>query len=168
MDRGAWRLQSMGSQKSQTRLSTQSTHKPQGDNRLHHKHQVCCTGFNSIPEFSSSGTSWTLRGNRVFVDAVKIKKEMRAHRIRGMNACMLSHLSRVQLFVTPWTEACQASLSMEFSSQEYRSGLLCPPPGDLLDTGVEPTSLMSPSLAGGFFNASWIWWVTLNLVKVSL
>jgi len=33
--------------------------------------------------------------------------------------------------VTPWIIACQASLSMEFSRQEYWSGLPCPPPGDL-------------------------------------
>ena len=101
------------------------------------------------------------------MDAVKVKKEMRAHQIWGMHACLLSRFSHVQLFVTPWTEACQAPLSMGFSSQEQRSGLLCPPAGDLLDTGIEPTSLMSPALAGGFFKASWIWWVTLNLVTVS-
>ena len=52
---------------------------------------------------------------------------------------------------TPWTVACQAPLSMGFSRQEYWSGLPCPPPGDLSDPGTEPTSLMSPSLAGRFF-----------------
>ena len=51
---------------------------------------------------------------------------------------------------TPWTVACQAPLSMEFSRQEYWSGLPFPPPGDLPDPGVEPTS---PALAGGFFTA---------------
>ena len=40
-------------------------------------------------------------------------------------------LNRVQLFVTPWTVAHQAPLSMEFSRREYWSGLLCPAPGDL-------------------------------------
>ena len=39
-------------------------------------------------------------------------------------------LSRVQLFETPWTVACQASLSMEFSRQEYWSGLPFPSPGE--------------------------------------
>ena len=34
--------------------------------------------------------------------------------------------------------------------QEYWSGLPCPPPGDLPDPGIEPVSLMSPALAGGF------------------
>ena len=59
---------------------------------------------------------------------------------------MLSCLSRVQLFATLWTIACQAALSMEFSQQEYWSGLSCPP-GDLPDPGIKPRSLMSPALA---------------------
>ena len=49
-------------------------------------------------------------------------------------------LSGVRLFVTPWTVACQASLSMGFSRQEYWSGLPLPPPGDLPDPGIEPGS----------------------------
>ena len=57
-------------------------------------------------------------------------------------------VSRVQLFVIPWTVAHQASLSMEFLRQEYRSGLPFPSPGDLPDPGVE---LVSPALASGFF-----------------
>ena len=44
--------------------------------------------------------------------------------------------------------ACQAPLSVEFSQQEYQSGLSFPSPGDLLDPGLKPTS---PALAGGFF-----------------
>ena len=47
-------------------------------------------------------------------------------------------LSRVRLFVTPWTVAYQAPLSMGFSRQEYWSGLPFPSPGDLPDPGVEP------------------------------
>ena len=43
------------------------------------------------------------------------------------------------------------SLSMGFSRQEYWSELLCPPPGDLPDPRIEPASLMSPALTGGFF-----------------
>ena len=48
---------------------------------------------------------------------------------------MLSRCSRVRLFATPWTVACQAPLSMGFSRQEYWSGLPCPRPGDLPDPG---------------------------------
>ena len=58
------------------------------------------------------------------------------------------------LFVTPWTVALQASLSMKISRQEYWSGLPFPPPGDLRDPGIEPTSLTSPVVAGRFFTTS--------------
>ena len=42
--------------------------------------------------------------------------------------------------VTPWTVACQAPLSMEFSRQEYWSGLPFPSPADILNPGLEPMS----------------------------
>ena len=71
--------------------------------------------------------------------------------------CMLSHLSCVLLFVTPWPVAHQAPLSLGFSRQEYWSGLPCPPPGDLPDPGIELVSLMSPALTGGFFTTSATW-----------
>ena len=50
-----------------------------------------------------------------------------------------------------------APLSMEFSRQEYWSGLPFSSPGDLSDPGIEPTSLMSPALAGGFVTTSATW-----------
>ena len=52
----------------------------------------------------------------------------------------------VGLSATPWTVARQAPLSMEFSKQEYWSGLPFPPPGDLLNSGIEPASLAAPAL----------------------
>ena len=70
---------------------------------------------------------------------------------RLSHQCVLSRFSHIRLFATVWTAARQVLLSVEFSRQEYWSGLLCPPPGDLPDPGIEPTSLMSPALAGGFF-----------------
>ena len=60
-------------------------------------------------------------------------------------SCVLSHL---QLFVTPWTIACQTPLSMEFPRQEYWNWLPFPSPGDLPDPGSEPTS---PALADRIF-----------------
>ena len=57
-------------------------------------------------------------------------------------------LSRVGLFVTP---------SMGFSRQEYWSGLPFPSPEDLPDPGIEPMSLKSPALAGGFFTTDTTW-----------
>ena len=49
-------------------------------------------------------------------------------------------LSRVQLFATPWTVAYEAPLSIEFSRQEYWSGLPFPSPGDLPYPGIKPGS----------------------------
>ena len=54
--------------------------------------------------------------------------------------------------VTVWTVAHQAPLSMGFSRQEYWSGLPIPTSGDLPHPGIEPSSLASPPLAGGFFS----------------
>ena len=51
-------------------------------------------------------------------------------------------------FETPWTVAYQAPLSRGFPRQESRSGLPFPPPGDLPNPGIKPTS---PALAGRFF-----------------
>ena len=65
--------------------------------------------------------------------------------------CVLSRLSRVQLFTTPWIAACQAPQFVGFSRQQYWSGLPCPPSGDLTDPEIKPASLESPELAGGFF-----------------
>ena len=61
--------------------------------------------------------------------------------------CVLSH---VRLFETPWTVALQVPLSMGFSRQECWSGLSFPPPGDLLNPGIEPVSPVFPTLAGEF------------------
>jgi len=62
--------------------------------------------------------------------------------------------SHVQLSVTPWTVAYQASLSMGFSRQEYCSGLTFPSPGGLPNSAIEPWPLKSPAVAGGFFTTS--------------
>ena len=62
--------------------------------------------------------------------------------------CTLS-LSHVWLFVTPWTVTLQAPLSMEFSRQEYWNGLPFPPPGNLPNPGIKPSS---PALTGRVFN----------------
>ena len=64
---------------------------------------------------------------------------------------MLSGFNHIQLFVTLWTVAHQAPLCMGFSRQEYWSGLPCPPPGDLPDPGIEPSSLYVSCMAGPFF-----------------
>ena len=64
---------------------------------------------------------------------------------------------RVWLFATPRTIARQAPPFTGLSRQEYWSGLLCPPPEDLPNPGIEPTSLKSPALADRFFTTSPTW-----------
>ena len=68
-----------------------------------------------------------------------------------MKAAKLWRFSRLVMSnsVNPWTVAHQAPLSIEFSRQEYWSGLPFPSPGDPPKPGIEP---MSPTLAGGFLN----------------
>ena len=75
----------------------------------------------------------------------------------SMCACVLSGFSPVWLSAAPQTVARQAPLSTGFSKQECWSGLPSPPLGDLPDPGIEPMSLMSPALAGGFFTARAPW-----------
>ena len=67
---------------------------------------------------------------------------------------LLLHSVAQGIFMTPWTIAHQAPLSMRFSRQEYWRGLPFPLPGDLPDSGIKPASLVSPALAGGFFTTS--------------
>ena len=69
----------------------------------------------------------------------------------SLYVCVLSH---VRLFMPPWAIAHQDPLAMKFSWQEYWSGLPFPPPRDLPDPGTEPHSLVSPSLATGFFTTA--------------
>ena len=65
--------------------------------------------------------------------------------------------SHVRLFVTPWTVARQAPLSMRSSRQDNWSGLLLLSPGDLPNPEIEPTSLAPPALVGRFFVTSTTW-----------
>ena len=75
--------------------------------------------------------------------------------LKYIYACLCAwSLSCVPLFATLWIVAHQASLSVGFSRQEYWkhwSGLPCPTPGDLPDSGIEPKCPVSPALAGTFF-----------------
>ena len=67
---------------------------------------------------------------------------------------LLSRFSRVWLFVTLWTVARHVPLSMRFSRQGYWGGLPCLPPGNLPEPRIEPESLTTPALAGGFLTTS--------------
>ena len=70
---------------------------------------------------------------------------------------MLSCFSSVQFFETPWTIVHQVSLLRGFPRPEHWSGLPCPPPGDLPNPGIEPTSLVSPALSSEFFTTNTTW-----------
>ena len=74
-------------------------------------------------------------------------------RRKGLNNLELlaQSLSHVEFFATPWTLACQAPLSMEFSRQEYWNGLPFPSPGAFPDPGIKPVSPVSLALASVFF-----------------
>ena len=71
--------------------------------------------------------------------------------------CMLSGFSRVRIFATPWTVARQAPPSMGFSRQEYWMGCHLLLQGSFPTQGLNPASLASPALAGGFFTSSATW-----------
>ena len=60
--------------------------------------------------------------------------------LRKQVAVCVCVFSDVHLFVTPWTTACQAPLSMGFRRQEYWSGLSFPSSGNLLNPGIKPAS----------------------------
>ena len=77
--------------------------------------------------------------------------------------CMCTQsLCHVLLFETPWTVAHQTPLFMEFPRQEYWSRLPFSSPGHLPDAGIEPMSLTSPALVGGFFTTSATWKAPLD------
>ena len=72
-------------------------------------------------------------------------------------------LSRVLLFVTLWTVAHQAVLSMEFSRQDYWSGLPFSSPGDPLRDWTYIS--VSSALAGGFFTSRITWETHISIKK---
>ena len=106
------------------------------------------------PGWVPPAASFQGRGNQAdFLEGKRQLKPEKLGKRENMHTCtecvLAKLLSHVRLFVTPWTVAPQAPLSMGFSRQEYWRGLPCPPPGDLPDPGTEPMALISPALAGG-------------------
>ena len=70
---------------------------------------------------------------------------------RCISLCVLCH---VRFFEALWTVAHQVPLSVEFSWQEYWSGLPFSTPGDVFDPGIKPASPECPALAGRFFKTA--------------
>ena len=88
------------------------------------------------------------------MDIVWRRVEKTGQHMAKIYVYMLSHFSHVRLFAALWTVGHQAPLSMGFSRQEYWSGLLYPPTGNLSNPGIKSVSLTSPALAGGFLTTS--------------
>ena len=81
------------------------------------------------------------------------------HELSVANVCLT--------FVTPWTEALQAPLSMEFSRQEYLSESPFPSPGDLPKPGIKPAFGLAVALAAGFFTMEYMVGLTFKKGKSS-
>ena len=109
-----------------------------------------------------------MKENQAFPCLISLPLQRQVRLLLGENVqkVVLSHCSCVRLFATPWTVVCQAPLSIGFSRQEYWSGLPCPPPGDLPNSGIEPVSLMTPALAGRFFTTSTTWEICTKIKEV--
>ena len=100
-------------------------------------------------------TIWSLLYERQNILGIKILVSVAVW--EPLILAVLSHFSCVWLFATPWTVARRAPLSMEFSRQEYWSGLPSQSAGVLPDAGIELVSPLSPASAGGFFTTSATW-----------
>ena len=114
---------------------------------------IACVSWKSLPVILFNTMASTCLSYRLFSLSMSHKPVL-TMRSRTL---LLSHFSRVWLFETLWTVACQAPLYMGILQAEYWSGLPCPPPGDLPNLEMEPTSLMSPELAGMYFTTSATW-----------
>ena len=107
--------------------------------------------YNLIKKIWTSGDFGIFRGPES--NLLIISRDNCAYRM----LLLLSHFSHVWLFTTLWTVACRDPPSMGLSRQEYWSELPGPPPGDLPNPGIQPASLKSPALAGGFFTTIATW-----------
>ena len=181
MDIGAWRLQSTGSQ----RVRRDGSDLPCMHLCIYCVVWVCSDfpgGSDGKPSVYNTGDLSSIPGSRRFPGEENgnplqdscLKKSMDGGawcRLLSIGSqrvgvterphfllSFLCVLSCVQLFVTLWIAAHQAPLSMQFSRQEYWSGLLCPPPVNRPNPGIEePASLMSSALAGRFLTTSTTW-----------
>ena len=108
---------------------------------------------------SKSASSWYVFNLK---SRQKIKLPDSGRRPAALSECCL--FSRVRFFAILWSVACQAPLSMGFSRQEYWGWLLCIPPGDLSDPGIELASLTFPALQADSLSLSH--WEAMYLIRV--
>ena len=107
----------------------------------------------SFGENLITGNLFTLRcllKKEIFIIKIHFVTGLRIFRPENKYCFVVQLLSRLRLFfMTPWTVACQAPLSMRFSRQEYWSGLPFPFPENIPNPGMEP---QTPTLAGRLFS----------------
>ena len=161
-DREAWPAPVHGVAKSQTRLSDWTTAKELGSPREGGMGGEGSLPF--LPDFlpikmqrkDQEIGSLEIRGLRIVnLSAPGLKSKRRLKNLPVRRAVLtLSCSVMSDSLGPPRTVARQAPLSVGFSRQEHWSGLPFPSPGDLPNPGIEPTSLASPALAGGFFTTS--------------
>ena len=111
----------------------------------------CC--LQAPPTLYPAKDTWVMRG---------VRRES-PHWTGGCSPCKyITHMHAKSLQLCPSLYdlmdcSLPGPLSVGFSRQEFWSGFPCPPPGDLSDPGIKPTSVMSPALAGRFFTTSATW-----------
>ena len=101
-----------------------------------------------LKKYSFSWLHQVLHG--IFTSRQRRQRGGGAHSMWGISSLYSVPQSCLTL-VTLWTVAYQAPLSMGLLWKEYWRRLPFPPPGDLPNPGTEPTTLVVPALAGGFF-----------------
>ena len=96
---------------------------------------------------------FNMLSRQIYFPTLSTKKKKKFCLCLSQNYQTIFLASQIAIFPV----ACQAPLSMGFSRQEYWRGFPFFPPGDLPDTGIEPTYLMSPALAGRFYTTRATW-----------
>ena len=132
--------------------------------------QLCPLSLHLAQNQAQHGTdnSWESPHNISFENTVLTQERGDICILMCVHAFVLITSIMSDSFAILWTVAHQAPLSMGFSRQEHWNGLPCPPPGDLPNSEIEPTSYMSPALSDGFFTTSAAWEVHVYLQLIHI
>ena len=125
------------------------------------KDQVRMSWWDRTQQVSADAVTWDRDKKWIALEErCRVYRKGRWNCPVGSGVCVLSHFSRIRLFVTPWTTAHQGPLSMGILRQEYWEWVVMTLPGNLPDPGIE--SRMSLVLAGGFFTTSATWHILIS------
>ena len=105
----------------------------------------------TVPSWASSGSKGWKKTTALHINTHQFPILKKASSFADVCVCVCVCVCTRARSVVSDSWQLQAPLSMEFSRQEYWSGLPSPAPGDLPNPGIEPMSPVSPVLAGGFF-----------------